>query len=140
MQVSLKARWENGTAQGEAVEEAVNLSPTSASGNFVVTRSRSGMILDGVMDGDVRESLTYKISEEDSEGRITDFVTDPFEIQYTLDRGAPVPLDKSSLPDDVKWRNAERLEEEDVYAWSEEAELLFYVGDYQSYMYKVEAP
>ena len=140
MQISLEAHWENGTAQEEAVEEAVNLSPTSASGNFVVTRSRSGMMHDGVMDGDVRETLTYKISEEDSEGRITDFVTDPFEIVYTLDDGAPVPLDKSSLPDDVNWRNEERLASEDLYAWSEETGLLFYVGDYQSYTYKVQAP
>ena len=98
------------------------------------------MMHGGVMDGDVRETLTYKISEEDSEGRITDFVTDPFEIVYTLDDGAPVPLDKSSLPDDVNWRNEERLASEDLYAWSEETGLLFYVGDYQSYTYKVQAP
>ena len=136
--ISLESRWVDGVAQGNAVEQTVNLSPTSASGSFFVTRSRSGKMLDGVMDGNVTETLTYKISEE-SGGKITDFVTEPFEISYTVENGLPVSVDKDDLPD-INWRNSDRLESEDVYAWSEEARLLFYVSDYQSYTYTIGTP
>ena len=140
MRVSLAANWAEGAAQGEAEEETVNLSPVSASGNFFVTRSRSGLMHDGVMEGAVTETLTYKISEEDEDGKITDFVTDPFEITYTVSSGIPEALDKSSLPEGVSWRNAARLESEDIYAFSETARLLFYVNDYQSNTYTIESP
>lgn len=136
--ISLESRWVDGIAQGNAVEQTVNLSPTSASGSFFVTRSRSGKMLDGVMDGTVTETLTYKISEE-SDGKITDFVTEPFEISYTVENGLPISVDKDDLPA-ISWRNSERLESEAVYAWSEEARLLFYVSDYQSYTYTIGTP
>lgn len=140
MRVVLRSDWVEGIAVGEAAEETENLTPMSAGGSFFITRRRVGQMNDGVMEGGVVETLTYKISEEDGDGRIMDLVTDPFEITYTLKGGVPEAMDKSILPADIEWRNGARLETEKIYAFSEEARLLFYVDDYQSYTYKMRTP
>ena len=102
-----------------------------------MSRDRRAQLLEGKYTSEVLEEVVYKTAEEDSLNQIQKNVTPPFSIKYRMNGTDPEALLIDDIPDDVDWINGSRLGTKDVYAFSEEYRLLFYVEDYDEYTYEI---
>ena len=128
----IDAEWHNGTLDGYVTEYMVNDRTIFEEGTFCLSRTREAEFRDGIAEGEVEERLVYKTAETDSRGQITNEVTPEFTIRYTMDGSTPAIVPEGELPSDVSWINGSRIGGESIYAFSEEARLLFYLSDYEN--------
>ena len=131
------AEWKDGRIEGEFIEKKSNNMSTNAEGTFYLTKERRAKISQGKYKGVVLEEAVYKTAEEVELKQILKSVTPPFSIQYRMEGSQPAALSLDDIPDDVNWINGNRLGSKDVYAFSREQRLLFYVEDYEEYTYAI---